>query len=455
MSLHKIDCLGNAKKIFFIGIGGISMSSLAFICKKAGYIVAGSDRAESALTDKLKAADIPVFPRHDEKNIEGYDAVVYTGAIHADNPELSMAKRKNLPIIYRATLLGDIMKNYRARIGVAGMHGKSSATGMISHLFLSAGKNPTVVSGAEMSDMNGAYRLGGKDFFIFEACEYMDSFLHFFPTLAVILNIGLDHTDYFSGIEQIKASFAKYADIAVNCGGAALVNGDDENTLAATAACTHRVTFGITGENLDYRAENITYNKGKASFSVMRGERKIADISLSVPGAHNIYNALAACAAGDMHSLTYEEISAGVSSFSGISRRFEYKGSVGGADIYIDYAHHPDEIEATIACARGICSGRVICAFEPHTYSRTYALYDDFITALSEADAVIMLDVYAARETDTLGISSQAMAKCIKNGYYAENYAKCAEMLRALAGENDIILILGAGTVCKIADFFA
>ena len=290
MSLHKIDCLGNAKKIFFIGIGGISMSSLAFICKEASYDVAGSDRAESALTDKLKAADIPVFPRHDEKNIEGYDAVVYTGAIHADNPELSMAKRKNLPIIYRATLLGDIMKNYRARIGVAGMQGKSSATGMISHLFLSAGKNPTVVS--------------GEDFFIFEACEYMDSFLHFFPTLAVILNIGLDHTDYFSGIEQIKASFAKYADIAVNCGGAALVNGDDENTLAATAACTHRVTFGITGENLDYRADNIAYNKGKASFSVMRGEQKIADISLSVPGAHNIYNALAACAAGDMHSLT-------------------------------------------------------------------------------------------------------------------------------------------------------
>lgn len=381
--------------------------------------------------------------------------MVYTGAIHADNPELSMAKRKNLPIIYRATLLGDIMKNYRTRIGVAGMHGKSSATGMISHLFLSAGKNPTVVSGAEMSDMNGAYRLGGKDFFIFEACEYMDSFLHFFPTLAVILNIGLDHTDYFSGIEQIKASFAKYADIAVNGGGAALVNGDDKNTLAATAACAHRVTFGITGENLDYRADNIAYNKGKASFSVMRGERKIADISLSVPGAHNIYNALAACAAGDMHSLTYEEISAGVSSFSGISRRFEYKGSVGGADIYIDYAHHPDEIEATIACARGICSGRVICAFEPHTYSRTYALYDDFIAALSEADAAVMLDVYAARETDTLGISSQAMAKCIKNGYYAENYAKCAEMLRALASENDIILILGAGTVCKIADFFA
>lgn len=326
---------------------------------------------------------------------------------------------------------------------------------MISHLFLSAGKNPTVVSGAEMSDVNGAYRLGSKDFFIFEACEYMDSFLHFFPTLAVILNIGLDHTDYFSGIEQIKASFAKYADIAAKCGGAALVNGDDENTLAATAACTHRVTFGITGENLDYRADNITYNKGKASFSVMRGERKIADISLSVPGAHNIYNALAACAAGDMHSLTYEEISAGVSSFSGISRRFEYKGSVGGADIYIDYAHHPAEIAATIACARGICSGRVICAFEPHTYSRTYALYDDFIAALSEADAAVMLDVYAARETDTLGISSQAMAKCIKNGYYAENYTKCAEMLRALAGENDIILILGAGTVCKIADFFA
>lgn len=455
MSFHQINCLGKAKRIFFVGIGGISMSSLAFICKKAGYDVAGSDRAESEMVEKLKAAGIPVFPRHDEKNVEGYDAVVYTGAIHADNPELSRAKRENLPIIYRATLLGDIMKNYKTRIGISGMHGKSSATGMISHLFLSAGKDPTVLSGAEMSETGGAYRLGSKDYFIFEACEYMDSFLHFSPTLAVILNIGLDHTDYFSGIEQIKASFARYADIALSNGGTALVNGDDENTLEATSSCHGRVTFGINGTGLDYRAENISYDKGRASFSVMRGKRKVADISLSVPGAHNIYNALAACAAGDMSGLSYSEISAGVSSYSGISRRFEYKGSAGGADIYIDYAHHPAEIAATIACARGICSGKVICAFEPHTYSRTKALYDDFISALSEADVTVMLDVYAARETDTLGISSREMAKCIKNGYYAENYAKCAEMLRSFAGKNDVILILGAGTVCQTSDFFA
>lgn len=441
--------------IFFIGIGGITMSSLAHISHIRGYRVGGSDRTETELTDRLAECGIEIFYSHDASHIEGYDAVVYTVAVSPDNPEYKAALCRGIPCISRADFLGYLMTGYKRRVGISGMHGKSTCTSMCAMAFCDAGGDPTVVSGAELSAMGGAYRIGGHDNFVFEACEYMDSFLHFFPTLAVILNIGLDHTDYFSGIEQIKASFAKYADIAAKCGGAALVNGDDENTLAATAACTHRVTFGITGENLDYRAENITYNKGKASFSVMRGERKIADISLSVPGAHNIYNALAACAAGDMHSLTYEEISAGVSSFSGISRRFEYKGSVGGADIYIDYAHHPDEIEATIACARGICSGKVICAFEPHTYSRTHALYDDFIAALSEADAVVMLDVYAARETDTLGISSQAMAKCIKNGYYAENYAKCAEMLRALAGENDIVLILGAGTVCKIADFFA
>lgn len=454
MELHKIACLGNAKRIFFIGIGGISMSSLAFVCKNAGYYVAGSDRSESALTQKLRDGGIPVFSRHDERNIDGFDAVVYTGAIHADNPEFARAKRENIPIIYRATLLGDIMKNYRTRIGFSGMHGKSSATGMTAHLFLSAGKDPTVLSGAEMSEAGGAYRLGGRDCFIFEACEYMDSFLHFSPTLAVVLNVGLDHTDYFSGIEQIKASFAKYADIAVQNGGAALVNCDDENAMSATAGCKNRITFGIAGENPDYRAVNISYNKGRAAFSVMHGERKIADISLSVPGAHNVYNALAAAAAGDICGLSYSEISAGISSFSGISRRFEYKGSAGGADIYIDYAHHPAEISATIACARGICTGKVICAFEPHTYTRTSALYGDFISALSKADATVMLDVYAAREKDTLGISSREMAKCIKNGYYAESYAKCAEMLRSLAGENDIILILGAGTVCKIADFF-
>lgn len=450
----EIECLHNIKKIFFIGIGGISMSSLAFVCKKAGYDVAGSDRSESAMTQKLADGGIPVFIGHDEKNIDGSDAVVYTGAIHADNPELARAKRTGLPVIYRATLLGSLMKNYSRRIGFSGMHGKSSATGMTAHLFLSAGKNPTVLSGAEMSEAGGAYILGGDEYFIFEACEYMDSFLHFAPTLSVILNVGLDHTDYFSGMEQIKNSFGRYADIAVQNGGAALVNGDDENSLSATEGCTNRITFGITGKNLDYRAVNISYNKGRASFSVMRGDREIADIFLSVPGAHNIYNALAASAAGDMHGLTHDEISAGVSSFSGISRRFEYKGNAGGADVYIDYAHHPAEIAATIACARAICDGRVICAFEPHTYSRTRALYDDFISALSGADATVMLDVYAARETDTLGIDVREMAKCIKNGYYAENYAKCADMLRSLAGKNDIILILGAGTVCKIADFF-
>lgn len=455
MSFHSIACLGKSKRIFFIGIGGISMSSLALICKRAGYEVAGSDRAEGSTVNRLRGEGICVFSMHDGSNIDGYDAVVYTGAIRDDNPELIEAKRKKLPIIYRATLLGDIMKGYGARVGVAGMHGKSSATGMLSHLLIAAGKDPTVVSGAEMDELNGAYRLGGKELFIFEACEYMDSFLKFSPTLAVILNVGLDHTDYFSGIDQIKASFSKYADIAIENGGAALVNGDDENTLLATASCPHRITFGITGENLDYRAENIVYNKGRSSFIVTCMGRKVADVSLSIPGAHNVYNALAACAASDMLGLTHDEISAGASSFSGISRRFEYKGSVCGADIYIDYAHHPDEIAATIACARGICSGKVICAFEPHTYSRTSALYDGFIRALSKADATVMLDVYAARETDTLGISSQAMAKHIKNGYYAESYAKCAELLRSLAGENDVILILGAGTVCKIADIFA
>lgn len=447
------ECLTGIRSVFFIGIGGISMSSLAMLCRRAGLSVAGSDRVKSQLTEKLAVAGIPVYEGHDAAHLDGFDAVVYTGAIADDNPELTEAKRRSLPIIYRAALLGDFMKSYPCRIGVAGMHGKSTATGMIAHLFASAGKDPTVVSGAVMPEFGGAYRVGGAETFVFEACEYKNSFLDFFPTVAVILNLDLDHTDFFADMAAIRSSFARYAAIADGAGGLALVNGDDENALLATAD-VNRVLFGFS-DRCRYRASDAREQNGRWSFAAYDGTRKIGDFSLAVPGKHQIYNALAAIACGDLAGLNAEELKKGIETFSGVARRMEYRGTYRGADVILDYAHHPRELEATLAAARAMTSGRVLCAFEPHTYSRTAALYGDFCRVLSGADMTVLLDVYAARETDTMGIEPTKMANEIRGGVYAPSYEAAAELLKSEARPGDVLLILGAGTIDRMTQYFA
>lgn len=445
------------KNLFFIGIGGISMSSLAFACKKAGYKVAGSDRDASAMTKKLSDGKIPVYIGHDAKNIDGYDAVVYTGAIADDNPELIAAKEKDLPIIYRADLLGWLMRKFRHRIGVAGMHGKSTATSMMAHIFIAAGTDPTVMSGAETREMGGAYRTGkSRENFIFEACEYKDSFLDMFPSISVLLNIDVDHTDYFSGIEQIKASFEKFAQIPFLTGAEepiVIACGDDEKTLDIAARSPRDVTFGIDNPNCDYLATKITEKRGFYSFEIIKDGEPEGKVSLKVPGYHNIYNALAAFAAADVCGISCEKICSALSDFEGTLRRFEYKGSRDGVEVYIDYAHHPREISAVISTAKKVAAGgKVIALFEPHTYSRTAEHFDAFASALSEADNVILLDIYAARETNTFGVSSAQLADAIPGACYAPSYESAASIATTFADDGDLILILGAGTIYKIAD---
>lgn len=447
------DILDRAKSVFFTGIGGISMSSIAFVLSARGKNVAGSDRAENDMTKKLISSGISVFHGHDAKNVVNYDAVVYTGAVDFSNPELSEALKRGIPVIYRADALAYLMQTYKNRIGVSGSHGKSTCTAMISHIFVSAGNDPCVMCGATLPELSSAYRVGGGDDFIFEACEYKDSFLEFLPSIAVILNIDVDHTDYFTGgIEQIKTSFEKYAAIPFECSENPLVvsNADDENTVSALSD-TEKTTFGIK-ENADFRAVNISSVNGRAVFDILKHGDFFCHVKLKVPGEHNIYNALAAAVCADFCGIPAEATGKALSDFCGIERRFQLMGSVRGADVYIDYAHHPREIAASLSAAREIDrDGKLYCIFEPHTFSRTAALFDDFVNVFSAADKTLFVDIYAAREVNVSGVDSRMLAEKTRNGEYTSSYADAAEKMRLYAKKGDIILILGAGTVNEIA----
>ena len=449
------DVLSQAKSLFFVGIGGISMSSLAFCCKERGFRVSGSDRAYSAMTDKIEASGIPVVHVHDARNIEGYDALVYTGAVSMENPEMAAAAEKGIPMIYRADLLAYLMRFYKHRVGVAGMHGKSTCTSMLAHMFMAAGRKPTVLSGAETEEMGGAYVLGEKDYFIFEACEYKDSFLHFYPTASVVLNLDLDHTDYFTnGIPQIQRSFETYASLPYADTTAELpftvANADDPLLMEAVGNAPHLLTYGIEKE-ADYTAKNISESAGRYSFDIYKGENLFAHIRLTVVGYHHIFGSLASAIVGDMLGLSPAEISETLSTFKGLRRRFEYKGSVNGAEVYIDYAHHPKELKATLKAARAMTKGRLIAFFEPHTYSRTASLFDEFASSFGDADLTYFLDIYAARENNIYGVSSEKLAAAVENAAYVPSYDDAAELIRASVQAGDTVMILGAGTVDRVA----
>ena len=444
------ELLSNIGSIYFIGIGGINMSSLAHISHIRGYRVGGSDQTQTALTDRLTDAGIEIFYSHEARHIEGYEAVVYTVAIAPDNPEYTAAIAKGIPCISRADFLGFIMTGYQNRIGVSGMHGKSTCTSMCALSFMHAGGDPTVLSGATLAEMGGAYRIGYNENFIFEACEYMDSFLDFNPNIAIILNIELDHVDYFKSITQVRRSFSDYAAIT-GTDGFAIVNGDDENVRIAMAGYMGTaITFGLS-QDCDYIAENIEYVSGMASFDIYFRGIYAAHVSLSVPGKHNVYNALAAFAAAMLCGLDPEAVADGLSHYLGAGRRMEYKGKWQDIDVYDDYAHHPTEISVTLRGFRDMGFGRIFCVYQPHTYSRTSALWDDFITSLSEANRVLLVDIYAARETDNLGVSSARLAREIgTKASYCPTFEDALTILCEEARPGDAIVVMGAGNVYRI-----
>ncbi len=446
------ELLKNCKSIYFIGIGGINMSSLAHISAKRGFSVGGSDRVASALTAKLENCGIKINYCHAAENIRGYDAAVYTVAISPDNPEYAEAHRLGIPCISRADFLGYVMTAYKRRIGISGMHGKSTCTSMCATTFIGAGVSPTVLSGAELSLMDGAYTVGDGDDFIFESCEYMDSFLDFNPSIAVILNVEIDHVDYFHSIEQIRESFSKYLALTGE-DGYAVINADDENVmLSAKGYRGHKISFAIESA-ADMRAVKILCKGGKYSFDIEKKGELFCHVDLSVTGYHNIYNALACAAAADICGISPEDISLGLGAFCGAKRRMEYKGNLFGAELYDDYGHHPTEVLTTLNGAKGLAKNRLICLFQPHTYSRTKELFDGFAAAFEAADKVFVSDIYAARETDDGSVSSRMLAEAIgTKAVYSGDISSSAKMLREELSEGDALVVMGAGDIYKVFD---
>ena len=444
------EALKNSKNIFFIGIGGISMSALARISLLRGYGVGGSDRSEGALIDSLLSMGIKVYRGHDASHLDGYDAVVYTVAISEENPEYLAAKERGLPLISRADYLNFLMTGYRVRIGVAGMHGKSTCTAMCSRVFLAAG-DPTVLCGAPLPEAaHFPCRIGkGSDHFIFEACEYMDSFLDFSPTLAVILNIAMDHVDYFHSMEQIRASFLAYAR-RTGTNGTVLYNADDPESVAALAEYEGRhVTFGIE-KKADFTARNILADRNGTSFDLYLKEAFLQRMVLRVHGRHMIYNALASAGAAILCGVDASNIAKGLADFVGAGRRMEYKGTLNGAHVYDDYGHHPDEILATLAGAKEMGYARILCAYQPHTYSRTAGLLEEFSTAFGDADRVYLADIYAARERNIFGVDSALLAERIgEKASYCGSFARVADAIKRDAREGDLVIVMGAGDIYK------
>ena len=443
--------------VHFIGIGGISMSGLAEILLSRKFPVSGSDSHESALTDQLAAQGAVVhYPQMAENITDDIDVVVYTAAIHPDNPEFRAAQEKNLPMLTRAQLLGEIMRNYKEAINVSGTHGKTTTTSMITEILLEAHKDPTVSVGGMLKDIGGNIRVGGQETFVVEACEYTNSFLSFFPTIEVILNVEADHLDFFKDIDDIRHSFKLFAEKLPE-DGLLVINKDIKHSEYFTQALKCRVvTFGHE-KDADYTANFISYDKfAHPSYTLFYKGEELAQVELGVTGEHNIYNSLATVAVARSLDIPMETILRGLKRFTGTDRRFQKKGSVNGFTIIDDYAHHPQEIAATIEAAKKYPHRKLWIVFQPHTYSRTAALLDDFAGALSQADEIVLADIYAAREKNTIGISSDDLRKHMleqnTNVYYIPKFEDIEDFLLQHVEEGDVLITMGAGDIYKVGD---
>ena len=447
------DKLLPPSKIHMIGIGGVSMSGLAEILKNKGYIVSGSDMNQTNLTKTLIENNIPVYFRHNEENVKGADAVVYTAAIKKDNPEYAYAEKNNIPLIERSVLLGEITRMFNNTIAIAGTHGKTTTTSMLSVAFLDNNMDPTISVGGEIPEINSNYKIGNSEYFITEACEYVESFLTLSPHCGIILNIEEDHLDYYKDINHIISAFNKFAD-KIDNSGYLLINNDDKNCHAISSNAKI-IPFGIDTPS-KYMAKNIEYGMEFTTFDFVEDDKKICTIKLKVPGKHNVYNSLACLSVCKLYGLNIEEAANALSIFTGAKRRFELKGTKNGILIYDDYAHHPSEIKATLKAAKSKKKNKIWCVFQPHTYSRTKALLNEFSESFYDADNVIITDIYAAREKDTGEIHSKDLVDKIsvtsKNAIYMKDFESIIKYLNENASENDLIFTIGAGNVYKIGE---
>lgn len=454
--MYKID-FKKPIHIHFIGIGGISMSGLAEILLKEGFQVSGSDSKESPLTKKLESEGARICYGQRAENIsDDIDCVVYTAAISRSNPELIEAVARKIPMLTRAELLGQLMTNYDTPIAVSGTHGKTTTTSMISHILLEGELDPTISVGGILKAIGGNIRVGNSGTFITEACEYTNSFLHFFPKISVILNIEEDHLDFFKDLEDIRHSFHQFAELLPS-DGTLVINGDidDYPEIYRGLEC-HVVTYG-SSEDFDYSATDISYDEdGHVSFELLKYGERAGHITLSVTGDHNVSNALASIAVGELLHLPMDVITRGLLSFTGTDRRFEYKGTFNGVTVVDDYAHHPTEIAATLKAAQHYPHNSVWCVFQPHTYTRTKAFFHEFAEALSHADHLVLADIYAARETDTLGISSadlaEEAAKLGTDTHYFGSFGEIEEFLKKNCVPGDLLITMGAGDIVNVGE---
>ena len=443
--------------IHFIGIGGISMSGLAEILLSEGFTVSGSDNMRSPLTEMLagKGALIRYGQRRDNIT-DDIDLVVYTSAIHPDNPEFLAVQEKGIPALTRAELLGQMMRQYKISVAVSGTHGKTTTTAMISDILLQADTDPTLSIGGILKSIDGNYRVGGSDYFVTEACEYTNSFLSFFPKIGIILNVQEDHLDFFKDLADIRNSFHMFAKLLPG-DGCLIINGEIENyrELTADIACP-AITFGMR-EGFDYYSADVSYdNMGRPSFTCHGPEGFTLPVTLAIPGDHNIANALPAIAAANRMGIDNHVITEALSRFEGTDRRFDYKGTIGGLTVIDDYAHHPAEIRATLSAAAHFPHRRLWCVFQPHTYSRTKSFLTEFAQALSAAEHVVLADIYAARETDTLGISSADLQREISSlggdCHYFPSFDEIENFLLKNCTAGDLLITMGAGDVHKIGE---
>ena len=443
--------------VHFIGIGGISMSGLAEILLGEDFIISGSDAKSSPLTQALEKKGATVYYGQRASNItDGVDVVVYTAAIHPDNPEFACAKEKGIPMLTRAELLGQIMRNYDTPIAISGTHGKTTTTSMVSHILLEGNCDPTISVGGILPAIGGNIRVGESETFVTEACEYTNSFLSFFPKISIILNMDADHLDFFKDIDDIRHSFRLFAE-KLPKDGILIINSDIPDYEKITEGLPCRiVTYGSNAES-DYSASDITYNEqAHPTFTFLKKGQPVSRVSLHVPGIHNVWNATAALALGDLLGIDIETMKKGLADFSGADRRFEKKGEIGGVTVIDDYAHHPTEIMATLKAAKNCPHKKLWCVFQPHTYTRTKALMDDFAKALSMADEVVLADIYAARETDNLGISSDTLREKIEalgtTAHYFRSFDAIENFLLENVQSGDLLLTMGAGDVYQIGE---
>ena len=432
--------------VHLVGIGGVSMRPLGLVLKGMGMKVTGSDMSASDGTRELEAKGIPVTIGHNAENIQGADCIIRTAAAHNDNPEIAAARASGIPVFERAQAWGEIMRSYKNAVCVSGTHGKTTTTSMLTHILMEANLDPTVMIGGYLPLLHASHRVGHGDTILLESCEYCDSFLNFFPTLALVLNVEEDHLDYFKDLADIQKSFHKFAEMATF---GVVANGDDPHTVQALEGIDY-VTFGL-GEGNRIHAANMCPDW--RHFDVLCDGEFYCHLDMGVLGRHNAMNALAASAAAWMMGIPGQAVSRGLVSFHGAGRRMEFKGKFHGADVYDDYAHHPDEVAATISAVRDAMPGRrLVLAFQPHTYSRTSALFDDFVRELSRADVLVLAEIYAARERNTIGISSADVAEKIPGAVFRETLPEVTEYLRENVREGDVVLTMGAGDIFRAGE---